>query len=62
MAQWGKNLPARAGDVSSILGWQDHLEEEMAKSTPVFLHGNPMDWGACRATVHGNKVKTWLSH
>ena len=30
-----KDLPANAGDMGSIPGWEDHLENE----TPVFLPG-----------------------
>lgn len=33
-----KNLPANAGDSSSILGWEGPLEKEM-QPTPVLLTG-----------------------
>ena len=37
-----KNLPANAGDVGSILGWEDPLEKEMAKHSSILawrIHG-----------------------
>ena len=30
-----KNPPANAGDVGSILGWEDHLEKEMATHSSI---------------------------
>ena len=42
------------------LGWEDPLEEEIATSwSSSILHlGNPMDWEAWWATVHG-VTKSW---
>ena len=59
-----KNLPANAGDMDSIPGSEDSLEEGMANhSMPVFLYcilhacilacRIPMDRGGWWATVHG---------
>ena len=39
------------------LGWEDALEEEHGKPTPVFLE-NPLDRGAWRAIVH-RVTKSW---
>ena len=53
VAQWLKDLPAKAGDVGSIPG---------SERSPGGAHGNPLqysclenstDRGAWRATVHG---------
>ena len=53
VAQWLKDLPAKAGDVGSIPG---------SERSPGGVHGNPLqysclenstDRGAWRATVHG---------
>ena len=38
-----KNLPAKAGDLSLILGGEDPLEKEM-EPTPVFLPGKSHGW------------------
>ena len=44
------------------LGWEDPLEEEMAKPTPVFLLGKFHGQRSLLATVHGvTKSWTWLS-
>ena len=48
-----KNLPANAGDEVRPLGWEDPLEKGMAALPSVLAWENPMDGGACRATVHG---------
>ena len=54
----GQESAGQAGDVSSIPGWKDSLEKEIA-STPVFLLGKcpfllpPMDREAWWAIVHG---------
>ena len=45
-----KNLLANAGDVGSILGWEDPLENEILQSSCL---EDPMDRGAWWATVHG---------
>ena len=51
-----KKAPAcagRAGDVGSILGQEDLLEEEMATHCSILAWRIPMDRGAWHATVHG---------
>ena len=35
VAQMVKNLPANAGDVSSISGWEDSLEKKMATHSSI---------------------------
>ena len=46
-----KNLPANEGDVSSIPGLEDSLEEELATHTSVLAWRIPMDRGVWEATV-----------
>ena len=48
-----KNLPANAGDVGSIPGLEDPMEEEMATHSSVLTLGNPRDGGAWWASVYG---------
>ena len=48
-----KNLPANAGDASSIPGWGRSPGEGNGNPLPYSCLGNLMDGGACRATVHG---------
>ena len=54
-----KNLPANAGDLRSILLWEDPLEKEMdpgkGNDSPFQYSclGKPMDREAWQATVHG---------
>ena len=38
MARQSKNPPANAGDASSTLGWEDHLEKETA------IHSSILAW------------------
>ena len=45
-----KNPPANSGDVGSIPGWEDPLEEEMA--TSIFLPGESHGQRSRRPTVH----------
>ena len=47
------------GDVHSIHGWEDPLEEEMANYSSILAGKNPMDRGAWRTTVHG-VAKGWI--
>ena len=55
-----KNLPANAGDTSSIPGVGRSPEEEM-QPTPVFLPGESHAQRSWQATVHGvAKSQTWL--
>ena len=35
------------------LGWEDPLEKEVATHSSILARENPMDRGACWATVHG---------
>ena len=37
MAQWVKNPPAMQETCAQFLGWEDSLEDGMAKPTPVIL-------------------------
>ena len=48
-----KNLPANAGDASSIPGLGRSPGEENGNPLQYFCPGNPMDRGACWAIVHG---------
>ena len=48
-----KNLPANAGDVSSIPGWGRSPGEGNDNPLQYSCHGNPMDRGTWWATVHG---------
>ena len=44
------------------LDQEDHLEEAMATHSSFLAWKNPMDRGACWATVHGvTKSWTWLN-
>ena len=49
----GKNLPASAGEASSIPGSGRSLGEGNDNPLQYYCLGNPMDRGACRAVVHG---------
>ena len=48
-----KNLPANAGLVGSIPGLGRSPGEGNDNPLQYSCQGNPMDRGACRATVHG---------
>ena len=50
-----KNPPANAADLSSSLGWEDPLEQEMATHPVILAWGNPMDRGAWWAIVMGSQ-------
>jgi len=41
------------GDLVRFLGWDDPLEKETAIHSNILAWRNPMDRGACWATVHG---------
>ena len=57
-----KNLPAKAGDMGSILGLGRFLEVGNGNPFQYFCLENSMDRGDWRATVHGvTKSKTGLS-
>ena len=58
-----KNLPASAGDMSSILGLGRSPGEENGNPLQYSCLGNPMDRGAWWATVYGvTKSQTQLSN
>ena len=48
-----KNLPANAGDTSSIPGSGRSLGEGIGNPVQYSCLENPMDRGAWRATIHG---------
>ena len=48
-----KNLPAMQEPQVRPLDWEDPLEEAMATHSSILAWKNPMDRGACWATVHG---------
>ena len=48
-----KNLPANAGDTSSIPGLERSPGEGNVNPFQYFCLENPMDRGACWAMVHG---------
>ena len=50
-----KNPPANAADLSSSLGWEDPLEQEMATHPVILACRNPMDRGAWWAIVMGSQ-------
>ena len=49
----GEESACDAGDLGSILGWEDPLEEGMATHSSILAWRIPMDRGAWWATVHG---------
>ena len=48
-----KNLPAMQETWVQSLGWEDHLEKEMAIYSSILAWENPVDGEAWWATVHG---------
>ena len=57
-----KNLPTIRETGVQCLGWEEPLEKEMATCSSVLGLENPMDRGACWATVCGvTKSQTQLS-
>ena len=48
-----KNPPAMWEIQVQSLGWEDPLEKEVATLSSILAGENPMDRGACWATVHG---------
>ena len=57
-----KESACNEGDLGSILGWEDPLEEGMAPHSSILAWRIPTERGACRATVHGvAKSQTRLS-
>ena len=57
-----KNLPANAGDVSSILGSGRSPGEGNGNLLQYSFLGNPKDRGAWRATVHGVAESDMTGH
>ena len=49
----GEESACNAGDLGSILDWEDPLEEGMAIHSSILAWTIPMDRGAWWATVHG---------
>ena len=49
----GKESTCNAGDLASVPGLEDPLEEGMAAYSIILAWRIPMDIGAWRATVHG---------
>ena len=49
----GKEPTCNAGDLDSILGWEDPLEESIATHSSILAWRIPMDRGAWQATVQG---------
>ena len=54
----GKNLPANSGDLALIHGLGRSLGEGNGNPLQYSCLENPMDRGACQATVHG-VAKSW---
>ena len=50
-----KNLPVNQEMWVQSLGWEEHLEEEMATHSSILAWENPMDRGAWEATVLGGR-------
>ena len=53
-----KESVCNVGDLCSILGWEDPLEEGMATHSSILAWRIPMDRGAWWATVHG-VTRSW---
>ena len=57
----GKESTCNAGDLGSIPGWEDSLEEGMATHSSILAWRIPMGRGAWWAAVHGvTKSQTQL--
>ena len=58
-----KNPPAKSGDVSSILGWEDLLEKEMATHSSILAWQIPWieEPGGLQSMML-QKGQMWLSH
>ena len=48
-----KESACNVGNLGSILGWKDPLEEGMATHSSILAWRIPMDRGTWRAAVHG---------
>ena len=49
----GKESACNVGDLGSVPGWQNPLEEGMATYSSILASRIPMDTGAWWTTVHG---------
>ena len=59
----GKESTCSMGELGSVPGWDDPLEEGMATHSSMLVLENPMDRGAWRATVYGvTQSQTQLSN
>ena len=56
VAQMVKNLPAMQETWVQSLGWKDPLEKGMASHSSILAWRIPMDSGAWRATVYGQRT------
>ena len=54
----GKEYACNAGDLGSILGWEDPLEQGMATNSSILAWRIPMDRGVWWAIVHGLQSQT----
>ena len=54
VAQTVENLPASAGDLGSISGWEESSGKVNGNTLQYSCLGNPMDRGAWGPTVHGD--------
>ena len=53
MAQMVKNLPIMQETQVRSLSWEDPPEKGMATHSSILAWENPINRGACQATVHG---------
>ena len=53
-----KESACNAGDLGSVTGWEDPLEEDMAIHSSILAWRIPTDRGAWQTTVHG-VAKSW---
>ena len=61
IAQWVKNMPERQETQIQFLGWEDHLEKEMATQIPYSCLENTMDRGAWQAAVQWGQQESDLT-
>ena len=57
VAQTVKNPPVMRETWVRFLGWEDHLEEDMATHSSILAWRIPMDRGAWWTMVHGVAVR-----
>ena len=59
----GKESACNAGDLGSVPGWEDLLEEGVATHSTIFAWRISMDRGSWQATVYGvAKSLMWLNN